>query len=270
MPNVSRTNVRASSWGALFDCAYKWEWETLLGHRKPSGLRAALGTALHASTAVYDQAVIDEAPVRASDAAAVLIEKLFKPEYDVDLSQDELSLGEAEKIGLILHTRYCHEISARMNYAEVETDLEPLEIDCGSGTIVVLTGKMDRARVAKTDTGGFVIPDLKSGKSVIEKGEAKIKGRSAQIGTYQLLYENTRDVITEGGQVIALSTTSKPALAVSKVFDAKRVMVGAPGERGLIEWGAEMFRSGFFPPNPQSNLCNKKYCARWEHCSFHE
>jgi hypothetical protein len=269
MPNVSRTNVRASSWGSLFDCAYKWEWEVLLGHHKPSGLRAALGTALHASTAVYDQAVIDEVPVRASEAAATLVDKLFHPEYDVDLSQDELTLADAEKIGLTLHTRYCHEVSPRMNFAEVETDLEPLEIDCGNGTIVVLTGKMDRARVARTGTG-FVIPDIKSGKSVIEKGAAKIKGRSAQIGTYQLLYENTRDVITEGGQVIALSTTTKPAIAVSQVFDAKRVMVGAPGERGLIEWGAEMFRSGFFPPNPQSNLCNPKYCARWNNCSFHE
>lgn len=270
MNTVSRTNVRASSWGALFDCAYKWEWETLLGHRKPSGLRTALGTALHASTAVFDLALINDAPMRASDAAAVLVDKLQHPEYEIDLTQDDLTPRDAEKIGLTLHTKYCHEVAPRMQYAEVETDLTPLEIECGSSAVVVLTGKMDRARVAKTERGGFVIPDLKSGKSVIEKGAAKTKGRSAQIGTYQLLYEHTRDVITEGAQVIALQTTSTAHIAVSPVFDAKRVMVGAPGERGLIEYGAEMFRTGFFPPNPQSNLCSKKYCARWDHCSFHE
>ena len=34
--------VRASSWGALFDFAHKWEGEHLQGMRKPAGLRAQL------------------------------------------------------------------------------------------------------------------------------------------------------------------------------------------------------------------------------------
>lgn len=262
-------SVRASSWGALFDCAYKWEAEHLLGMRKPSGLRAALGTALHASTAAFDAALIAGERITPTEAAATFVDKLQHPEYEVDYGQDSLTLREAEQLGLILHTQYCHNIAPFMSYIDVETDLEPLEIECDGQVVVRLTGKMDRARVSAT-ADGYVIPDIKSGKSVMVNGRAKIKGRSAQIGTYQLLYEHTRKVQTLGGQVIALSTTSKPAVAVSEVFDAKRVMVGAPGERGLIEHAALMFKTGLFPPNPQSILCDSKYCARWDKCNFHE
>ena len=57
---------------------------------------------------------------------------------------------------------------------------------------------------------------------------------------------------------------------MSPVFDARKVMVGTSSEKGLIEYAAEMFRSGLFPPKPQSRMCSKKYCARWDHCNFHE
>lgn len=268
---MSTIKVRASSWGALFDCAYKWEWETLLGHRKPVGIRAVLGTALHASTAVFDRAAIDHEPVRIDDAAGVFIAKLQTPDYDVDYSADDLTENEAETIGLELHRQYCKEISPRMHYTDVETVLKPFDIDCGGGVIVTLTGSLDRARVAQgPQQAKPVIPDLKSGRAVIAKGVAKTKGRAAQLGTYQLLYEHTRKVETGGAQVIALSATSKPAVAVSPVFDARKVMVGTISEKGLIEYAAEMFRAGLFPPNPQSMLCSKKYCARWDSCSFHE
>jgi hypothetical protein len=85
-----------------------------------------------------------------------------------------------------------------------------------------------------------------------------------------LLYEHTRGVETGGGQVIGLQATSTAHVAVSPVFDAKRVMVGTETEPGLIEFAADMFRTGLFPPNPQSMMCAKKYCARWDHCNFHE
>lgn len=268
---MSKIKVRASSWGALFDCAHKWEWETLMQHRKPVGIRAVLGTALHASTAVYDRAVIDHTPMRIDDAASVFVAKLLTPEYEVDYSADDLTEGEAERIGLELHHLYCDLISPRMHYTDVEMTLKPFEIDCGGGMTVELTGTMDRARVAQGPRQAKpVIPDVKSGKSVIAKGLAKIKGRSAQLGTYQLLYEHTRGIETGGAQVLALSATKKPAVRVSPVFDAKRVMVGTATEPGLIEFAADMFRTGLFPPNPSSMLCDKKYCARWDHCNFHE
>ncbi|GAP37348.1 PD-(D/E)XK nuclease family protein [Piscinibacter sakaiensis] len=264
------TAVRASSWGSLFDCAMRWEGEHLLGIRKPAGLRAQLGTAIHASTAAYDAGRLPGgSPLSVDDASGLLVEKLYRPEREVDMAADNLSVREAERIGLSLHTLYCLDLSPRFDFLSVERPLDPLDIDCGGGEVVRLTGTMDRARVAAGPEGP-VIPDVKTGTHVIADGAAVIKGRSAQLGAYQLMYERTEGVPTAGAQVLALSTSGKPKVAASPVFDARRVMVGTEDQPGLIEFAADMFRSGLFPPNPQSLLCSPKYCARWATCHFHE
>lgn len=264
------TAVRASSWGGLFDCAHRWEGEHLLGMRLPSGLRAQLGTAIHASTAAFDSGRLPGGSrVTPDDAAGVLVDTLTKPEREVDYTKDDITPREAERIGLQLHTAYCLDVSPRFSFQSVEAKLKPLDIDCGSGIVVRLTGTMDRARVAASPAGP-VIPDIKTGARVIEKGEVKTKGRSAQLGTYQLMWEQEHLEPTAGAQVIALQTTAKAATGVSPVFDAKRVMLGSDERPGLIEFAADMFRTGLFPPNPQSMLCSPKYCARWASCLFHE
>lgn len=269
-PDSRVTAVRASSWGSLFDCAHKWEGEHLLGMRMPAGLRAQLGTAIHASTATFDAGRLPGgARVTVDDAAGVFVDTLTKPERDVDYTKDDLTVRDAERIGLTLHSMYCLDVSPQFEFQSVEAKLAPVDIDCGGGVIVRLTGTMDRARVATTPAGA-VIPDIKSGARVIEKGEVKTKGRSAQLGTYQLMHEQEHQAPTAGGQVIALQTTAKPATGVSPVFDAKRVMLGTEDKPGLIEFAADMFRTGLFPPNPQSLLCSPKYCARWSSCIFHE
>ncbi|OWQ92002.1 hypothetical protein CDN99_06490 [Roseateles aquatilis] len=273
VPRAASQNVlkvRASSWGNLFDCAYAWEGVHILGYRKPAGLRAQLGTAVHASTAAFDRGrLVGAEPVSAMDAADVLVKELREPERDVDMNQDDLTVRDAERIGLALHAIYCSEISPRFNFTSVEQTLNPLQIDCGGGQIVELTGSMDRSRVAN-QLEGVVIPDVKTGTRVIVDGVAQTKGRSAQLGTYQLMYEHTERVPTVGAQILALATKGKPAGAISGIFDAKRVMVGTADQPGLIEIAAGMFRSGLFPPNPQSVLCSERYCARWSRCHFHE
>lgn len=288
--------MRASSWGGLFDCAYKWEGEHLLGMRRPSGLRSTLGTAIHAGTAAFDQARIDKKPITALDAADVFFHALHNPTDEVDYKQDtSITMREAEKVGLTLNTRYCNEISPLFEYRAVEMAMKPLEIDCDNGITIRLTGTMDRARVARyhaqpiegTNTellipdsgglavpaGGVIIPDVKTGSRLIENGEVSIKGRSAQLGAYQLMYEEHTLEDTVGAQIIALPTAGEPRPRLSRIFDAKRVMIGTEGTDdapGFIELAATMFKLGFFPPNPQSPLCSNKFCARWERCAFHE
>lgn len=262
--------VRASSWGGLFDCAYKWEGEQLLGMRKPSGMRAHLGTAIHAGTAAFDLGRMPgNGPLTVDEAAGAFVDALHHPAYDVATGTDDLKMREAERIGLLLHTAYCYDVSPQFQFRSVEGSLQPLDIDCGGGITVRLTGTMDRARVAESDAG-VVIPDIKTGQRVIENGVAQVKGRSAQLGTYQLMYESETGELTAGGQVIALKTSKKPEVAVSRVIDAKRVMLGNDTTKGLIAHAADMFRSGNFPPNPSSPLCSEKYCARWNSCTFHE
>jgi hypothetical protein len=265
---VSTITIRASAWGALFDCAMKFEGEHLLGMRKASGLRATLGTAVHASTAANDQAKLDGNPLTPDDTAGVLIDALHSPTQDVDYSGDDLTVGEAERIGLALHVRYCLDIAPQFEYTAVEMKLSPFEIDCGGGTVVRLAGSMDRARVARREDG-IAIPDLKTGRAIIQNGQVNLKGKSAQLGTYQLLYEHTTGEETVGGQIIGLPTSGTAEPKVSPLFDARRVMLGTDQQRGLIEYAAEMFRTGLFPPNPQSVLCSPKFCARWKACMFH-
>lgn len=266
---MNNLTVRASSWGSLFDCAYKWEGEYILGIRKPAGLRALLGSSTHAGTAAFDSAHLRGDDISPDDAAGVFVDTLHHPEYDVDYTQDDLTTKDAERIGLTLTTKYCTEIAPQFKYVAVEMKLEPLVIECGNDTTVTLTGTMDRARAAETESGD-VIPDLKTGTRVVSNGIAATKGRLAQTGTYELMYANSTHRATAGGQIIGLGTTSKTPIAVSPVFDAKRVMVGTPEQPGLIEFAARMFRAGLFPPNPQSPLCSPKYCARWSTCIFHE
>jgi len=262
--------VRASSWAGLFDCAYRWEGIHLLKMRNIVGLRAALGTAIHAGTAVFDQARISGDTVTADDAAGVLVDKLRDPENEFNPFQDDLSMPEAEKIGIVLLTKYCLEFSPKYNFVAVEMETKPLDIDCGGGTVVRLTGTMDRARIRKSSTG-VGIADLKSGSAAVQKGVAVTKGHGPQVGTYELLYEHsTGEPITDVAEIIGLKTKGAAEIATGTIANGKRVMVGSDDHPGLIEFAAEMFSSGRFYPNPKSLLCSDKYCPRHATCPFHD
>ncbi|AHB06371.1 hypothetical protein U875_14220 [Pandoraea pnomenusa 3kgm] len=262
--------VRASSWGALFDCSYRWEGIHLLKMRNVVGLRAALGTAIHAGTAVFDQSRLDGAGLTADDAAGALIDKLRDPENEFDPSQDDLTMSEAERIGITLLTKYCREVSPQFEFVAVEMETKPLDIDCGNGVIVRLTGTMDRARVRRT-AAGVGIADLKSGSAAVQKGAAVTKGHGPQIGTYEILYEHsTNDVIGDDAEIIGLKTKGTLEIGTGTIKNAKRAMLGTESTPGLIEFAADMFKTGRFYPNPKSLLCSEKYCPRYAACQFHD
>ncbi|MGX5879445.1 PD-(D/E)XK nuclease family protein [Burkholderia gladioli] len=262
--------VRASSWGALFDCAYRWEGIHLLKMHNVVGLRAALGTAIHAGTAVYDQGVLDGSGLTADDAAGAFIDKLHDPLNEYDPLTDDLTLREAERIGIALTVKYCLEVAPRYQFIAVEMETKPLDIDCGGGITIRLTGTMDRARVRRTALGPG-IADLKSGARAVADGAAVTKGHGPQIGTYEMLYEHTTgELIADTAEIIGLKTKGTPEIATAPVKNGKRAMLGEGGEPGLIEFAADMFRSGRFYPNPKSLLCDRKYCPRYGTCSFHE
>lgn len=262
--------VRASSWAGLFDCAMRWEGIHLKGMRNVVGLRAALGTAIHAGTAAFDQARLDQSGLTADEAAGVMVDKLRDPSNEFDPARDDLTMRDAERVGLALLTKYCLEVSPRYNFIAVEMETKPLDIDCGGGVIVRLTGTMDRARVRKA-AHGVGIADLKSGSAAVQKGEAVTKGHGPQVGTYELLYEHsTGEPITDAAEIIGLKTKGTPEIGTALINNAKRVMVGTDDQPGLIEFAADMFRSGRFYPNPKSLLCSATYCPRHASCPFHD
>lgn len=264
------TRVRASSWAGLFDCAYRWEGIHLLGMRTTVGLRAALGTAIHAGTAAYDQSRIDHTGITINDAAGVLVDKLHDPENEFNPAADDLTMHDAERIGISLLVKYCNLITPKYDFVAVEMETNPLDIDCGSGVIVRLTGTMDRARIRKSQHG-VGIADIKSGATAVHNKVANTKGHGPQVGTYELLYEHTTgQQITDEAEIIGLKTTGTPEIGTGAIRNAKRVMVGTDDQPGLIEFAAEMFKSGRFFPNPKSLLCSDKYCPRHSKCFFHD
>ena len=269
-PSISLT-VRASSWAALFDCAYRWEGIHILGMRNVVGLRAALGTAIHHGTAVFDQSHLPGgAQLKADDAAGAFVDKLRDPSNEYDPARDDITLPEAERIGLTLTTKYCVEVSPRYTFAAVEMETRPLDIDCGGGVVVRLKGTMDRARIRRT-TGGVGISDLKSGATAVQKGAANTHGHGAQLGTYELLYQHTTgEQITEPAEIIGLKTKGTPEIGFGEIKSPRTAMVGTDEHPGLIEFAADMFRTGRFYPNPKSLLCDTKYCPRHASCPFHD
>lgn len=262
--------VRASSWAGLFDCAYRWEGIHLLKMRNIVGLRAALGTAIHTGTAVFDQGRLDGSGVTADDAAGAMADKLRDPENEYDPKRDDLTVAEAERVGLTLVSKYCLEVSPRYEFVAVEMETKPLDIDCGGGVVVRLTGTMDRARI-RSSSHGVGIADLKSGSAAVQKGAAVTKGHGPQVGTYELLYEHsTGQPITDDAEIIGLKTKGTPEIGTGTIRNARRAMVGDESQPGLIEFAAEMFKTGRFYPNPRSLLCGEKYCPRFSACNFHD
>lgn len=263
--------VRASSWAGLFDCAHKWEGEHLLGMRGKYNPRALLGNAIHASTAAFDQGRIEHSGATPDDTAGLLVDVLRDPEREVDWTGADLTIREAERIGLTLHTKYCTEVSPQFEFVAVELQTVPLTIDCGNGVEIQLTGTLDRSRARRSKTGGGIgISDLKTGKMAVQKGQAKTKGFAAQLGTYELLYEHsTGTAITEPGEIIGLKTAGTAEIGTGEIHGAKSLMIGDGESPGLIEYAAWMFRTGMFPPNPSSTLCSPLYCGRWATCKYH-
>lgn len=267
--------VRASSWGSLFDCAHRFEAIHILGMRSASGPRAALGTAIHAGTAHFDAQRARGEPGDAMEAAEEFMHALRNPREEVNWRHADLTMAQAEKIGLTLLARYCADVAPHFHYVAVEMETKPMVIDCGSGVKIQLTGTMDRARVVAGEFG-VGIADLKSGTRATEDDShgnrvAKTKGHAAQIGTYELLYEHTTgELVTRPGVIIGLNTGNRPDIAIGEIGNAREQMVGTEDSPGLLKYATVMFQTGLFPPNPSSVMCSEQYCPRWNQCLYHE
>lgn len=262
---------RASGFGRLFDCAYAWEGVHILGMHSPSGPRSLMGQAVHAGTAKFDTARMEGVPITADDAADVLVETIQHPTFDVDWSDaGDLTRKKIEFTALSLHTKYCNNISPRYEFVAVELTTVPLEIDCGNGVHIALTGQLDRTRLRK-ENGGLGISDVKTGVRAIVDGRAETGKHRPQLGIYELLYEHTTgQSITEPAEIIGLSTSGRNEIATGETMNPRGLLLGNDETPGLLEIGAKMLGQGLFPPNPQSFLCNPKYCPRWDTCPYHE
>lgn len=258
--------IRASSLAELFDCPARWEAKHLLGMKMPASGKARLGTAIHASTALFDESRLNGSPLTADDCAGALVDAINKPDEDVDWEED--SPKDAERIGLALHSRYCAEIAPQQDYVGVEVKCERLKItDIG----IALTGTTDRIR--RTADGSLGIADLKSGgRAVGTDGRAVTAGHGPQLGVYELLTEHAFGVKLDApAQIIGLNTGKTAAaqrVGTGEVGNARAALVGDEDSPGLLQHASALIHSGGFYGNSKSVLCSAKFCPRFTTCKF--
>lgn len=266
MTTQSIITIRASSLAELFDCPARWEAKHVLGMRMPKSGAAHLGTAVHASTAVFDSSRLPGgSPVTADEAAGTLVDTIYKPEEDVDW--EDTAPRDMEKIGLALHARYCSDIAPKQQYRGVEVTCEKLEIpDLG----IALSGTTDRVRETPAGLG---IADLKTGgRAVGTDGCAVTQGHGLQLGVYELLAEHAMGMtITAPAQIVGLNsgkTAAAQRVGIGEVENARAALVGDEQHAGMLEHASKIVHSGLFHGNPKSVLCSSKYCPAHATCRF--
>lgn len=263
--NKPPVRLRASSVGTLFDCAERWVSIHIHGMKSPQRDRTAMGTAIHAGTALFDQEVLDGQTPSVLAATEAAIEALRNPEEETiwDLKRDE-----CESIVAGLTTRYCQEESPKHNFVAVEAKCESLTLeDVG----IELTGSVDRV---ESKDGKYGIADLKSGVQAVSRdGEAKTQAHGAQLGVYEILGEHSTGMAMQlPAQVIGMQTgknRDSQRIAVSEVLDAKSILLGNENRPGLI-FNAALMIHGIIPAfgNPRSMLCTEKYCPNFKNCFY--
>jgi RecB family exonuclease len=258
-------NIRASSLGDLFDCPARWAAKHIDGKSMPSNSKAVLGTAVHASTAMFDQAKLSGSVISVDEAAAAAIDAIYRPEEDVhweDGSPDDIA-----PIAVALHNKYCRTIAPEQTYAGVEIKCEALEIsDLG----IALTGTTDR--IYQTP-GGLGIADVKTGKAAVgADGIVATKGHAFQLGVYELLAEHASGLsLTEPARIIGMNTAKTDAaqrMGIGEISGARDVLLGDDDNPGILHHASTLIHSGSFWGNPKSMLCHKNYCPIYGSCNF--
>lgn len=258
--------IRASALSELFDCPARFEAKHILGMRLPMSGAAALGKAIHASTAAFDQSTIDGAGLTVEDSAAAAVDSIHRPDEDVQWD-DDWQPDSAESVALALHRRYCKEVAPKQSYRAVEVQCDRLEI---TDLDLALTGTVDRLRETEDGAG---ISDLKTGKTAVSAdGHIVTKGHAYQLGVYELLAEAASGVrITAPAQIVGLNTGKTERaqrIAVAPIVEARSVLLGDEQQPGILHAASNILRAGAFFGNPRSQLCSERYCPRYNKCSF--
>lgn len=258
--------IRASSLGELFDCPARWAAKYILNMKMPTNTKALLGTAIHASTAAYDQSQLDKAGITIEDAKAAAVDALFNPKEDV--IWDDETAKDLEPIALSLHTKYCTFIAPKFEYAAVE-------VKCGSLIIadlgIELTGTTDRVYI--NSLGQYGIGDVKSGKSAVgADGVVATKGHGYQMGVYELLAEQGSGLPIEApAQIMALTTAKtekSQRYGVGEISGAREILLGDEFQTGVLHEASRLIHSGIYIGNPKSMMCHKNYCPSYQNCRF--
>jgi hypothetical protein len=232
----------------------------------PSTPPALIGTAVHASTAAFDQAVISHERRSADDCLDVAFDILNNPQEEVDWLGE--SAQAAGKILVKVHMDYCNNVAPKQEYVLVERQLPPLPIKMSDNVTIIMTGTLDRVR----RVGGKIgVVDVKTGARVVSAdGDVKVGKHAAQLASYTLLAEQYMgEELTLPPAIIGLQTQGKAQAGMGSAEHTKEALLGSEGSPGLLDYATNYFTTGLFPPNPSSFLCSPRYCPFYSKCKFH-
>lgn len=258
--------IRASSFGALFDCPARWTAIHMEGRRMPQSGNAALGTAIHAGTAVFDTDRVKGVAPSLSAAEEAAVESVHRPREET--VWDEESRDKAESVARSLTNRYCTLESEKHEFVAVEASVEALHItDLG----IVLTGHVDRVR--RVD-GSHGVTDLKSGKTAVgTDGRARTHGHAAQLGVYELVAQAATGLpIDAPAQIIGLQTNLTPdkqRIGSGEIENAREPLLGDEDHTGLLHIASRIVHGQTEAwGNPRSMMCSPKYCPIYNTCFY--
>lgn len=257
--------IRASSLPHWLDCAARAAAVHLDGKRSPTAGVAALGTAIHASTAVYDRSTLLGDGITPEEAMGAAVDAIYRPAEEVVWTAD-LQPQRAERVAASLHHAYCRTEAPQHKYLAVELTCNELDVDCGNGVTIKLTGTTDRVEHHAENAIGAT--DIKTGERAVNmRGEVDTKGHAAQLGVYELLVENTLSPITAPARIIGMNTGT-PRIGVGEVRGAREALIGTKDEPGVFDGLALMLKAGVFLGNPRSLMCSNVYCPIYNACRF--
>lgn len=260
--------IRASAVSDFFDCPARAEAKHLLGKMCANTGASALGTAVHAGTALFDKARLEGNPILAHEAAGAVVDAIRRP--DEDVAWEDVSVQDAERVALALHSKYCNTVAPRFDYAAVELTCDPLLIP---DLNLALTGTTDRVR--KAATGALGIADLKTGKwKVAKDGTVDAGEHKVQLGIYELIASATLGEDLSLPPLIIGMNTAKTAdaqrVGYGEVNDTREMLVGTEERPGLLQMLASMLHSGSFYGNPRSQLCTPRWCPVFKGCRYRD
>jgi hypothetical protein len=257
--------IRASSFGSLFDCPARWIAIHLEGKRTPSSSNAALGTAVHKGTAVFDESRLPGFdPVSVDDAKQAAFEAATKPLDNVDWDGEQPN--KVADVAVSLTERYCTLFAPTVEYAAVEISVDSLLL---TDLDIVLTGHTDRVR---RTPDGLGICDLKTGKTAVgTDGKAKTHGHAAQMGVYEIVAETALNVRMDlPAEIIGLQTNLTPdkqRIGTGEIEGAREVLIGNEEHTGLLKIASQLVHGEISPwGNAKSMMCSKKYCPSFQTC----
>ncbi len=259
-------NIRSSSLGELFDCAYRWEAKHVLKLRMPTSSAAHLGTSIHAGCALWDAARIAGADATIEDAQEAFEGQLNHPEYDVNWEDADIKSMSA--IGKDLISKYI-DATKDIQWRSVESNVTPLTI---GDLDITITGTADR--IYEDADGNLGIADLKTGGRVVgSDGTVDAGPHRAQLGCYELLAGVAIGEPMLAPAMIVGMQTAKTAgsrrVGIGTTEGCRELLLGQDDFPGLFMLAARILSSGVFMPNPKSVLCSEKFCPRFPQCKYH-